>query len=155
MSAGLKIDVVKKDGIVEAVFEGQIDEDSNFSSLEGITADVMVFDLEKVNLINSCGIRDWIEFQKALSPNMKLIYRKCPQVIVEQLNIVKGFIRQNSEVESFYAPYFNEAKDEEIKVLLTPSQIKDGMAPLLKDADGNELEFDEIEAQYFSFLKNG
>lgn len=140
---------------VEAVFVGQIDEDADFSPLNGKTSSAMVFDLEGVDLINSCGIRDWIEFQKSLPQDMKIVYRKCPQVIVEQLNIVKGFVRENSEIESFYAPYYNEDKDEEVKILLKPSQVVEGKAPTLKDDDGNELEFDEIEAQYFSFLKNG
>ncbi|MEX0797889.1 MAG: hypothetical protein WEB87_04715 [Bacteriovoracaceae bacterium] len=155
MSEGLKIEVERKPSEVEVVFEGQIDEDADFSSLSGLEAQVMVFNLEKVSLINSCGIREWVEFQKKLPKETKLVYRKCPQVIVEQLNIVKGFIRDNSLIESFFAPYYNEARDQEVKVLLTPSQVKEGKAPVIKDEDGSELEFDEIEMQYFSFLKNG
>lgn len=152
--SGLKIEVNKNGAEVIALFSGQIDEDADFSPLQGKSAQTLVLDLEGVTLINSCGIRDWIEFQKSLSSDMKLVYRKCPQVIVEQLNIVKGFIRENSVIESFYAPYYNEEKDEEKKVLLRPEQVLNGKAPELKDDDGNVLEFDEIEAQYFSFLKN-
>lgn len=152
--SGLKIELKEIGSEIEAIFEGQIDEDADFSPITGKSADTMIFNLEKVHLINSCGIRDWIEFQKTLPESMSIIYRKCPQVIVEQLNIVKGFVRENSSIESFYAPYYNEEKDEEIKALLTPGEVVDGKAPVLKDDKGNELEFDEIEAQYFSFLKN-
>lgn len=143
---------------IEAVFSGQIDEDSDFTVFDGLDKRPeirrIIFNLEGVELINSCGIRDWIQFQKTLPSTATIVYQKCPQVIVEQLNIVKGFIRENSLIESFIAPYYNEEKDEEVKVLLTPGQVVDGKAPVIKDEDGNELEFDEIEAQYFSFLKN-
>lgn len=152
--SGLKIELNQNGDEIEAVFEGQIDEDADFSELKGKSPKRLIFNLKKVSMINSCGIRDWIEFQKNLPENMELVYRRCPQVIVEQLNIVKGFIRENGQVESFYAPYYNEDKDEEIKVLLTPDQVVDGKAPVQKDESGLELEFDEIEAQYFSFLKN-
>lgn len=152
--SGLSIEVIRREGETEALFKGQIDEDADFGPLAGESAPKLIFNLEGVELINSCGIRDWIEFQKTLSPGSKIVYRRCPQPIVEQLNIVKGFIRSNSEVESFYAPYYNEKKDEEVKILLSPGQIVDGKAPAQKDSEGNELEFDEIEAQYFAFLKN-
>lgn len=151
----LRISVEEQENVLIAEFQGQIDEDANFGPISGKNAQKMIFDLNGVTMINSCGIRDWIEFQKTIPLEVKLIYKRCPQVIVEQLNIVKGFIRENSQVESFYAPYYNEVLDHEIKVLLTPDQVKEGKAPKMRDEDGNELEFDEIEAQYFSFLKNG
>jgi anti-anti-sigma regulatory factor len=136
-------------------FIGQIDEDADFSLVEGLDSATIIFDLEKVTHINSCGIREWIKFQETLSTNSSLLYRKCPQVIVEQMNIVKGFVREGGKIESFYAPYFYEEKDEEVKVLLTPDQVKDGKAPEMKfEGTDNVMEFDDIEAQYFNFLKN-
>ena len=75
-------------------------------------------------------------------------------MIVEQLNIIKGFIKPGGIVESFFAPYYNDAKDEEVKLLITPDEVVDNKAPAKKDSDGNELEFDEIELQYFNFLKS-
>ena len=153
--SSLEIQITENGSEVEAVFVGQIDEDADFSPLLGVSASTMVFDLGKVSLINSCGIREWIEFQKSLPQETKITYRKCPQVIVEQLNIVKGFIRENSLIESFFAPYYNEAKDEEVKILLTPAQVVEGKAPAMNSSEGEELEFDEVEMQYFNFLKNG
>ena len=40
-----------------------------------------------------------------------------------------------------------------MKVLLKTDQIIDGKAPLMKNDNGDELEFDGIEATYFKFLK--
>ena len=105
-------------------------------------------------MINSCGIRDWVEYQKRIPDQVKIVYSKCPQVIIEQINIIKGFIREGGIVKSFYAPYYDENNDQEVKILITPSEVVDLKAPEKKNDDGDILEFDEIELQYFNFLKN-
>jgi hypothetical protein len=69
------------------------------------------------------------------------------------MNIVAGFIHPHGEIESFFAPYYSETSDQEVKLLITPSEVLDGKAPSKKNDAGEELEFDDIEAQYFNFLK--
>ncbi len=154
MSSNLEIEVVEEVGGLIYFFNGQIDEDSDFSAVNIGNHKSVIFDLENVNLINSCGIRDWVKFQSELPEDLIIVYRKCPQVIVEQFNIIKGFIKTSGIVESFYAPYYNDIKDEEVKVLIRPSEVIDLKAPEKKDDEGNLLEFDEIELQYFNFLKS-
>jgi anti-anti-sigma regulatory factor len=139
---------------VKVTFQGTIDEDADFEKLKSLSLEEYIFDFEKVDLINSCGIREWISFLESLDSSVKTKYRKCPQIIVEQMNMVKGFIKDGGEIESFYAPYFCEEEDREIKVLLTATQVSGGKAPNVKDENGHTLEFDDIEEQYFQFLKN-
>ena len=153
MSSNLNVTKVEDENQVEFQLSGQIDEDADLSQL-ATQKEKIIFDLENISLINSCGIRDWVEYQSSLPAASNIIYRKCPQVIVEQLNIIKGFIKEGGEVESFFAPYYNDAKDEEVKLLITPAEVIDSKAPAKKDEAGNELEFDEIELQYFNFLKS-
>jgi anti-anti-sigma regulatory factor len=151
--SSLTIAVTKVDSTVEVVMQGQINEDSNFDSLKGITDKKMVLDLKGITHINSCGIREWIEFQKENFKSEEVIYKECPQVIVEQMNIVSGFVHPNGLIESFYAPYYSEELDQEFKILLRPQDVVDGKAPLKQDEQGRDLEFDDIEAQYFNFLR--
>jgi len=154
VSDGLKIELKQVDGKEVVFFSGAIDEDSDFSSLDGKLKSEVIFDLNEIELINSCGIRDWIKFQDTLESSLKIIYRNCPQVIIEQMNIVKGFVKAGGEIESFYAPYYDENADKEYKLILSPSEVINGKAPIKKNEDGEELDFDDIEAQYFNFLKN-
>ncbi|MAX67802.1 MAG: hypothetical protein QF441_05040 [Bacteriovoracaceae bacterium] len=147
------IDVKKIGEKVNAILNGQINEDADFSALKDAGGDVLVLNLKGVTHINSCGIRDWVEFQNKYLEYKEIIYQECPQVIIEQMNIVAGFIHPNGRIESFVAPYYDETNDEEIKILLTPEEIKDGKAPLKTNDAGEALEFDEIELQYFNFLK--
>ena len=140
----------------EIIFElsGQIDEDADLAKLDFSEAKSIEFNLNDISLINSCGIRDWVEFQKTIPESVQISYSHCPQVIIEQINIIKGFIREGAKVKSFYAPYYDEANDQEIKILITPEEVVNQKAPVKKNEKGDLLEFDEIELQYFNFLKN-
>ena len=149
----LSIEVKKENDLTVIRLQGQINEDSHFEEIKALTEKEIVIDLSEVSHINSCGIREWIELQKKYFKFDKVIYRECPQVIVEQMNIVSGFVFEKGIIESFYAPYYSEGEDKEYKVLLKPSEVLNGKAPVKKDESGQTLEFDDIEAQYFNFLK--
>jgi anti-anti-sigma regulatory factor len=140
---------------VTASFSGQLDEDANFSKVTELNAQSYVFDLKGIEFVNSCGIREWIKFIERLNDGVKTVYRHCPQIIVEQINMVRGFIKEGGVVESFYAPYYSERDDKVKHVLLTKDQVLEGKAPEVEDDESGEtLEFDDIEEQYFNFLKN-
>lgn len=139
------------------MFSGQIDEDTTFGDLK-LDKPKVIFDFEKVSLINSCGIREWIKWIRSAETTSQLVYRKCPKVIVDQINMVSGFLPENGTVESFYVPYYCEETGNEKMVLFksgsefngsevnAPEDIKD-------DETGDEMEMDVIEAKYFKFLK--
>lgn len=136
-------------------FIGPIDEDSSFDEISNLGSNNIIFDFEKVTLINSCGIREWVKFIEGLDSEISFSYRNCRQIIIEQINMVKGFIRDGAKVDSFYAPYYCESCDKEFKIPLKYSQISERKAPVVNcpECEKNELEFDAIEAQYFQFIK--
>lgn len=132
---------------------GAIDEDADFKELVGLEQKTISFDFDKVNMINSCGIREWIKFLEKIPEKTLIVYNNCPQIIIEQINMVHGFFRKGASIESFYAPYYCEKCGAESKVHLTTDQVKNRKAPKMDCPKcGAEAEFDAIEAQYFSFL---
>ncbi|MCK5073805.1 MAG: hypothetical protein KAQ98_10295 [Bacteriovoracaceae bacterium] len=134
---------------------GNIDEDSDFSEIMELGVKKYVFDFAKVTMLNSCGIREWILLIDKLGENANIRYKNCPQIVIEQMGMVYGFIKKEARIESFYAPYFCSDCDEEQKILLEAKDIKDQKAPSVNCKKcGMEMEFDEIEEQYFSFMKN-
>lgn len=154
MGTKLVIDTQIVDDTLYVQFTGQIDEDAEFSKLSNITLKKVIFDFEKITLLNSCGIREWISFLESIPQNTQITYRHCQQIIIEQINMVHGFIREGAKIESFYAPYYCGKCDLEHKVLLTPEKIKDHQAPTVSCPKcQEEMEFDAIETQYFNFLK--
>lgn len=148
----LKIEKQLKGNTMYITFAGSIDEDANFSELMGLTCDNYVFDFNNVSLINSCGIREWIKYIDQVKFR-DMIYQNCPQIIIEQINMVNGFIKPGCKLQSFYAPYYCEECDKEFKIHLLSDTIRNKKAPANNCPDcNNELEFDALEASYFNFL---
>lgn len=132
---------------------GAIDEDADFKDLLGLEQQNISFDFNQVNMINSCGIREWIKFIEVIPEQTHIKYNNCPQIIIEQINMVHGFFRKGAEINSFYAPYYCEACGKEQKIHLEASQVKNRKAPNKEcPTCGETMDFDAIEAQYFSFL---
>ena len=132
---------------------GAIDEDADFKELGGLEQKNISFDFDKITMINSCGIREWIKFLETIPEKTDIVYKNCPQIIIEQINMVHGFFRKGASIESFYAPYFCENCNKENKVHLKTEQVKNRKAPKMEcEKCGEDMDFDAIEAQYFSFL---
>lgn len=151
-----KVDINIQDdaGIMRIQFAGIIDEDVDFSSIPTEPRKEYHFDFDGVTGINSCGIREWVRFTERLDPTAHLVYEKCTQIIIEQINMVAGFFRSGSTVKSFYAPYFCEKCDSEKKMLIDAGQVNGVQAPELNCGQSPcEMEFDALEEQYFRFLK--
>lgn len=140
------------------VLAGHIDEDANFAAVPLGTTPELVIDFDKVTSINSCGIREWIKWIKTVPGERKVTYVNCPKIIVDQANMVSGFVPDNGKIKSFYVPYYCDSTDTEKMILFSegkeftgsevnaPSGIKD-------DQSGEEMEMDVIEAKYFKFLQ--
>lgn len=136
--------------------KGMMDEDMDLSKAAQVNELGFVFNFDGVTGINSCGIRDWIEFLNKLSDADTITYENCPQVIIEQMNMVKGFIPDKASIQSFYAPFFCESCDHEEKVLLRTEEIVNGEPPkdlACSKCQAKPLEFDAIPNQYFHFIK--
>lgn len=152
--SNLNIEKSVKGGITELRFSGVINEDAQFSSVGELQTNRIIFDFDQVTAINSCGIREWIEFVDNIEHGVEVTYRNCPQVIIEQINMVSGFITRGASVDSFYAPYFCGECDNEIQLLLLSADLEEGKPPIKKcETCDNELEFDALEKQYLRFLK--
>lgn len=152
----------KKEGdYLVMIFSGQIDEDANFSSIDFSGSKKIYFELKDVTSINSCGIREWIKWVRTAPTDAKISFRHCPKVIVDQINMVAGFLPENATVESFYVPYYSEESGSEKMVLYTKGKefSESGElnfpASVKCDESGKDMEIDVIEAKYFKFLKKG
>jgi anti-anti-sigma regulatory factor len=95
---------------VKVKLQGHIDEDAQFNSLALGSAKKVVLDLDSVTAINSCGIREWIKWIRTAQPSSQIVYQNCPKVIVDQINMVAGFLPDNGKVESFYVPLFRRKR---------------------------------------------
>ena len=147
----------KMEGSVLVIdINGNIDEDAAFSPVELGPASAVVIDLDKVSAINSVGIREWIRWIKEIPSTVALSVRRCPKIIVDQINMVAGFLPKGTQVASFYVPYYCDGSGSEKMVLFENGKEfkgKDINPPSeVKDEGGEVMEMDVIPAKYFKFL---
>lgn len=150
----VKIDKTDEKLIVQIA--GTIDEDVDFSHFTLSGYQLIEVELSGLKSINSCGIREWIKWM-GTAGGTKISFSNCPKVIVDQINMVDGFLPATGSVASFFVPYYNDESGTEKSVLFRYGMefTENGVTPpeSIKDEDGNEMEMDVIESKYFKFLK--
>ena len=137
---------------------GVIDEDNELGELvDKIPTGTAVIDLGEIERINSCGVRDWVNWLSKLESNgTRSVLVECSPAIVAQINLVNNFTG-SGVVKSFYVPYFCPECDEE-KVLLVDAGDM-GPPPhepptCRCDECDLVMDFDDMPDSYFAFLSN-
>ena len=154
--AKFEVSIEKTGKLAKVSISGVIDEDADFGpySLAGI--DHTDLYLSQIKSINSCGIREWIKWINTAGV-ASIQYFECPKLIVDQINMVQGFLPAHAKVMSFYVPYFNEDSGSEKNVLFsygTEFTEAGVQAPAaVVDEEGKPMEMDVIESKFFKFLK--
>jgi hypothetical protein len=140
----------------KAQVAGVIDEDVDFTTYSLAGATQIDFYLGNIKSINSCGIREWIKWV-GTAGNAVINYFECPKIIVDQINMVQGFLPVTGHVKSFYVPYYNDDSGSEKNILFTHGKefTDTTLTPpaAIKDDEGNAMEMDVVEAKYFKFIK--
>lgn len=142
------------DGAIVA-FSGEIDENADFSDLVERQCGALVFDLGSVRRINSCGVREWVMFQRDLVPaSVTVELRACSPTVVAQLNAIANF-RGRARVGSFLAPYLCEKchLEEERLVVVAEDPLHTELPPVLCSRCHTAMTFDEMPERYLSFLR--
>ena len=137
---------------------GVIDEDNELGELvDKIPDGTAVIDLGEVERINSCGVRDWVNWLSKLESNgTRSVLVECSPAIVAQINLVNNFTG-SGVVKSFYVPYFCPECDEEKVLLVEASDM--GPPPhepptCRCDECDLVMDFDDMPDSYFAFLSN-
>jgi hypothetical protein len=148
--------IKERPGFTTVEFTGEIDENADFAELKRRLRGSVVFHLGEVRRINSCGVREWVNFVRDLPNVGELTFSHCSPAIVTQLNMIYNF-RGRARVRSFYAPYICEqCHNEEEKLLDVQSQFPDGNSGRVPDFECEScrrtMEFDDLPERYLSFL---
>jgi anti-anti-sigma regulatory factor len=138
---------------------GTIDEHAGLASVTGqVRGRLVVVDVGAIARINSVGVRDWMNWLKALAEGgRRVVLVDCSPAMMDQVNLVRNFT-QGAWVDSFLAPYFCDRCDLERDERLDPVALRRdgaGVAPAIscgKSACG--LTFDDVEEGYFAFIED-
>ena len=136
------------------VLIGKIDEDARLEeAIASISETKVTVDLSQITALNSYGVRVWINAFKAFS-NKQFTFKKIPTVIINQMNMISNFMPGTSIIESYFAPYYCENCDTEEDILYHISDTNVIETEQNCKNCNSLLEFDELEDEYFLFLKN-
>ncbi len=137
-------------------FVGELTEDSEFGNLHERLRRQVDFNLSQVSRINSCGVREWIRFMNRLQ-GKEVRFQECSVSMVDQMNMISNF-RGAARIDSFFAPFICPTCQREQEVLLRTDQVKTQKTLVIPsvtcEVDGTELQFDDLEDVYFSFLSD-
>lgn len=141
---------------IEFKISGCIDETlSDFSKLFS-DQPILLINLDEVTAINSLGIREWIKLMRTLSA-AKIRLTRCPKLFIDQVNIVKGMLPENSQIDSFYVPYYSEKHNLEKKIIFQRDvHFSEKFVNYNTTISGNEgysYDIDVNPARYFKFVK--
>ena len=138
--------------------KGVLDEDNLLVNLlSQIQGRLLLIDMAEIERINSCGVRDWVNWLNQIQAlGVAVILLRCSPVVVSQANMVANFA-SDAFIHSFYAPYVHPDTGDEQSVLLFTEDIRQNKpirAPKIFNESGEELEFDEFEESYFAFIND-
>ena len=160
MGAKFSSELAAQGGVVSLKLRGVIDEDNELTGIEGqLSAGVTVLDLADIERINSCGVRDWVNWLGRIEKlGARLVFVNCSPSIVAQMNLVHNF-SASGVVKSFYAPYFCPRCNKErllrleTRDLVHQTPITSAPTCRCDDCDG-PMDFDDMEESYFAFMNN-
>lgn len=139
---------------------GDINENVDFTELRRQLHGDVELDLEAISRVNSCGVREWVNFVRALDANVTALkFARCSPTVVLQLNTIFNF-RGRARVESFLAPYVCEVCHvDEYRLLVVAEHFPDRAdrahphVPAFRCGRcGGVMVFDELPERYLSFL---
>lgn len=136
---------------------GTIDENFVFDADVAKFKQEVWIDLQGVERINSCGVREWIK--AILKTDAKIHFINCSSVIVSQFSMIPEFLGKHGVVESFETLFVcDHCGHEESKILVVGKDIQPGQevyeeGPELQCVEcGEMMECDHNPELYFSFL---
>lgn len=156
---GFNLKIVPEGDDVTISFAGTLDETSQLPKFTDPVKGALRLDLQNLALINSVGIHKWITWMRQRDGKQKsMVLAKCRPIIVNQINILKGFLPDYAVVESFYVPYCCESCGYDEEKLLARGIDFDDRSQFSFPSErkcpscGGILGLDIVEERYFHFI---
>ena len=135
---------------------GVVDENADLTPLIQLGTKPIRVHLRGVRRINSFGVRAWMDAIRRVPITTKLSFVHCPPPVVDQCNMVQGFLG-HGKLESFYAPMTCAECDEQIDQLFETAvcRANGGKLPATPcPRCGRPMKVDDLEEQYLLFVRD-
>ncbi len=135
---------------------GRVDDTFPAEAAKNLSALLLHISLKEVTAINSGGVLQLIRFLNNLHPSQTVHFEEAPTIVVIQMSLVRGLINSRFQLKSFFVPYFDKEKDEQLMLRLTIDEVKDFKIPYKRHPEtGSMLEPDVNPERLLNFLNFG
>lgn len=155
----LKIETATHGRDIRFTFDGVLDERCELPDVSEFkfTGRVLL-NLEKLSMINSLGCRKWVQWLNTIKAPKGIGLEKCSIPVVNQINILDGFLPPHVAVHSIFVPYFcDSCGKESLSLLDTSHSYSATSVETIADeapcpACPGQMELDVLKKRYFGFL---
>lgn len=154
---------------IKVRFDGMLSENSELPDADMDFSEIsnVYLDFSRVNFVNSGGVKKWILFAEKLSKysDLRVVFTNCPRIIIDQVNMIIGFLPKNGVIESVIVPLHCQKCDRGFKVRKGLKDVKqiptdNDLINLFNPDDcefspecKNHLEVDGLTDYLFNFMK--
>lgn len=139
---------------------GRIDEDSGvlFAKISEEVSFPLIINFKGVEMINSCGVREWIGFIRPLSRQKKISFEECTPVIVSQINMLPSF-KGTATIKSLYTSYAcDDCASNELYLFELgknmPTRVTQELPAVSCKSCGSRMEMEEDQEEVFYWLES-
>jgi len=155
---GITLNIEKKGQWEQLSYAGPINEDAELHLMPLVTSlgPNVIMNFRKVEFVNSCGVRAWINFLREVEKNRKVIFEECTPEIVSQINMIPNF-RGSAHIKSVFASFACEKCDHHSWILFEegrnlPQSADEGINMPKCERCGADMEMDELEDEFFAWI---
>jgi hypothetical protein len=138
----------------ELALIGVIDEDTDLGFLGTLSGHVRL-DMRGIRRINSYGVRAWTEAMRRLPPDVTIELVACPPPIVDQVNLVRGFLGR-ATILSFEMTFECDRCGRDLERIVEVREVRDHdgrFPPATCPGCGSAMVPAELEELYLRFLR--
>jgi hypothetical protein len=158
----MKTKITGSDASLSIQICGNIDENAKETLQQlatqcGDSSKPLHFDFTELGFVNSCGVREWATFLRALPQDMQVRYNHCSEEFIAQALLVPGFLGQGT-VESISREFTCPDCTNEFKVPYVRGQdFEYGALPAAKAVECPKCkapyeDLSDEDEDYFQFL---
>jgi hypothetical protein len=153
-STAFRVEAGEGEGGKVLKLSGVIDEHADLRFFNDLHGNVRL-SMRGVRRNNSFGVRSWIDAIRKVPADCHLELVECPPPVVDQMNMVAGFLGR-SKVTSFYAAMVCDNCTHEMDHLFSVEACREAggkLPPVKCPTCGALMGVDDIEEQYLLFVR--
>jgi anti-anti-sigma regulatory factor len=157
----ITLSIEKRGEWEQLIYQGPINEDTEvhlMPTLQQLGSNV-IFNFRKVEYVNSCGVRAWINYLREVEKGRRIIFEECTPEIVSQINMIPNF-KGTAHIKSVYASYACNSCDHQTWQLFEegrnlPNTANEEIPAPKCEKCGGGMDMEELEDEFFAWVEAG